>query len=75
MIKSNNDLSINTKIKIYTGYKLIILDNNINKDYQIFRCTSIFNFDTTSQYRIGFKNACNGMCISIKDITFQDICV
>ena len=43
-----------SKIKIYTGEKWIILDNKLTEDYQTIEFIDDFNFFKASTYRIGF---------------------
>tara|TARA_B100001287_G_C22685198_1_gene532940 strand:+ start:3423 stop:5216 length:1794 start_codon:yes stop_codon:yes gene_type:complete len=50
--KINNE----SKIKIYTGEKWVILDNKLTKDYQTIEFLDNFNFFKASTYRIGFIN-------------------
>jgi hypothetical protein len=50
--KVNNE----SKIKIYTGEKWVILDNQLTEDYQTIEFRDDFNFFKASTYRIGFVN-------------------
>ena len=45
-----------SKIKIYTGEKWVILDNQLTEDYQTIEFEDVFNFFKASTYRIGFVN-------------------
>ena len=45
-----------SKIKIYTGEKWVILDNQLTEDYQTIEFEEDFNFFKASTYRIGFVN-------------------
>lgn len=50
--KINNE----SKIKIYTGEKWVILDNQLTENYQTIEFRDDFNFFKTSTYRFGFVN-------------------
>lgn len=49
-------INLESKIKIYTGIKWIILDNQLTEDYLTIEFEDNFNFFNASTYRIGFVN-------------------
>ena len=51
-----NKVNNESKIKIYTGIKWVILDNKLTEDYQTIEFIDDFNFFKASTYRIGFVN-------------------
>ena len=68
--KANNYISIGKNLKIYTGNKWIILDNELKNYYQNYSVKEEFNFKTKSKYRIGLQNAENDISISLKNFKF-----
>lgn len=67
--KATNDISVGKNIKIYTGYKWIIIEKNLTNSYQIFEWTDYFNINTKSKYRIGIENICNDFNFNLKNIS------
>lgn len=69
-----NKVNNESKIKVYTGEKWVILNNQLTEDYQTIEFIDDFNFFKPSTYRIGFVSMENNsiyfknIAIHIKDV-------
>ena len=62
--------SKNINLKIYTGNKWLVLDNQLTENYQKISINEYFNFNTKSKYRIGINNPINELIIYLKNFKF-----
>jgi hypothetical protein len=55
------------RLKIYTGFKYVILEKELSEKYQEFILEDEFNFNKASTYRIGFVNPKKGIELFINN--------
>ena len=83
--KSLNDLTKNSKFKIYIGntdIDWIIIDEEITNEFKLFKLTTTFYFENedisifgiNNPFRIGFEKPCGNMIYEIKDIILNNNC-